>query len=154
MKGCKIIGVVVVCVLLAVAKDSARDAIAKLRRLQPIVNWNAKAATVVDVDCDGKPDTVVFGADGAKVYVGIVSARRASKPQVFSFPISSHTQDGFCAVPVRIESSPLECEASVGPLSGCKPIKKCRSFSVVDEDCDPFNFYWDSSRKSLAWWRN
>jgi hypothetical protein len=27
-------------------------------------------------------------------------------------------------------------------------------FTVIDNACDPFNFYWDSSCKSLAWWRN
>jgi hypothetical protein len=58
------------------------------------------------------------------------------------------------SAPTRIETRPLDCKSDQGTLPGCKPIESCRELTVIDNDCDPFNFYWDSSRKSLAWWRN
>jgi hypothetical protein len=66
-------------------------------------------------------------------------------------PFRSDTQDGFCAFPTRIEISPLQCAIDDGPLLGCKPIKGCQAFTVVDDECDSFNFYWDFSHKSLRW---
>jgi len=45
-----------------------------------------------------------------------------------------------------IKTSLLNC-------ADCKPTKGCHSFTVIDDECDSFNFYWDSSRRTLAWWR-
>jgi hypothetical protein len=144
-----------VLVVPASTQVSTNDAALRtLRHSHPTVGWNAKSAIMADVDCDGKPDTIVFGSDKDKVAIGVVSGASPGKPQVFFFPKSSNAQGGFCASPVRIETSQLECESPVGALPGCKPLKECRAFSVIDDECDPFNFYWDSSRKSLAWWRN
>jgi hypothetical protein len=139
----------------ATAQVSNTDvAVSELQKSHPAVKWNSKSATVADVTCDGKPDTVILGSEKNNVVVGVVSGAHANKIQVFSFPVSRSAQDAFCAVPTRIEVSPLDCESEGGALPGCKPIKACRAFSVIDGECDPFNFYWDSSRKALAWWRN
>ena len=129
-------------------------AVSELRKSHPSVNWNSKSATVADVTCDGKPDTVILGSEKNNVVVGVVSGANPTKIQVFSFPVSRSAQDAFCAVPTRIEVLPLDCESEGGALPGCKPVKACRAFTVIDGECDPFNFYWDSSRKSVAWWRN
>jgi hypothetical protein len=129
-------------------------AISELRKSHPAVNWDMTSAVVADVTWDGKLDTVILGSEKGNVVVGAVSGAHSNKTQVFSFPVEGGTQDGFCAFPTRIEMSPLDCESEKGPLPGCKPIKACRAFIVVDNECDPFNFYWDFSRKSLAWWRN
>jgi len=128
--------------------------VSELRKSHPTVKWNSKSATVADVTCDGKPDTVVLGSENNDVVIGIVSGVHSDKTQAFSFPVHGGTQNGFCAFPTRIEVSPRDCLSEGGPLPGCKPIKGCRAFTVIDNDCDPFNFYWDSSRKSFAWWRN
>ena len=151
----KIVAIAAVFVALANAQISKPDiAVIKLRKTNPAVEWNSKSAISGDVNCDGKLDTVVLGSEKNSVVVAVVSGAQSDNPQVFSFPISRDTQDGFCASPTRIELSPLDCSSDEGALPGCTPNKSCQSFTVIDTECDPFNFYWDSSRKSLAWWRN
>jgi len=125
-----------------------------LRKAHPDVKWNSNTAVVADVTCDGSTDTVILGSQKTKVWVAVVSGKQHRNDQIFSFPIGSDKQNGFCSVPTRIEIRPLDCKSDQGTLPGCKPIESCREFTVIDNDCDPFNFYWDSSRKSLAWWRN
>lgn len=56
-------------------------------------------------------------------------------------------------MPTRVEISPHDCDSGEGPLPDCKVSRSCKDFSVVDDDCDSFNFYWDSTHKKLAWWR-
>jgi len=130
------------------------DMVSKLQKSHPEVSWNSKSAILADVTCDGKFDAVVLGSQKDTVVIGVVSGAHPDKVQLLSFPIRRDTQDGFCAVPKRIEASPMDCETGEGPLPGCKPVKGCKEFSVMDDECDSFNFYWDSSRKSLAWWRH
>jgi len=126
----------------------------ELRKSHSAVKWNSKSAIVADVTCDGNLDTVILGSEKNNVIVGIVSGAHPNKTKVFSFPIRPSTQDVFCAFPTRIEIAPLDCKSETGALPGCKPVKACQAFSVSDNKCDPFNFYWDSSTKSLVWWRN
>jgi len=125
-----------------------------LQKSHPEVSWNTQSAVVADVTCDGTPDTVVLGSQKDKVVVGVISGAHPDKDQLLSFPIRRDTQDGFCAAPSRIKLSSLDCDFDEGPLPGCKPIKGCKAFTVVDDECDSFNFYWDSSRKAIAWWRH
>jgi hypothetical protein len=151
----KIVVIVAIFAAFANAEVSKIDvAVSRLRKTNPAVNWNGKSAISGDVNCDGKRDTVVLGSEKNSVIVGVVSGAESDKPQVFSFPISRDTQDGFCARPTRIELSPLDCSSDEGALRGCTPNKSCQSFTVIDSECDPFNFYWDSSRKTISWWRN
>ena len=141
--------------LVANAQPSRKDSVlTNLRKAYPAVAWNEKSVTLADVNCDGKPETILLGSEKSEVVIAIVSPKSQKKPQLFSFPISSATQNGFCRMPVRIVVSPLECESDSGPLPGCKPTRSCKEFTVADDECDGFNFYWDSSRKSLAWWRH
>jgi hypothetical protein len=146
---------VIVAVTSALSQVSGNEgAISRLRKSYPSVDWNTRSTAVADVTCDGKPDTIVWGSDKKKVVIAVVSGARPNKAQVFSFPIGGNTQDAFCEIPTRIETSPLDCFSDKGALPGCESFEGCRAFSVMDNKCDPFNFYWDSSRKSLAWWRN
>jgi hypothetical protein len=130
------------------------DMVSKLQKSHPEVSWNSKSAILADVTCDGKFDAVVLGSQKHTVVIGVVSGAHPDKVQLFSFPIRRDTQDGFCAVPKRIEASPLDCETNEGSLPGCKHVKGCRGFTVMDEECDSFNFYWNSFSKSIAWWRH
>ena len=125
-----------------------------LRRSHPSVKWNIKSARLADVTCDGDPDVMLLGSDENKVVVAVTSGRRQEKSQMLSFPIGRDIQDGFCAQPTRLGIVPLDCETDEGPLSGCKPSKGCRAFTISDEECDAFNFYWDSSRNAIRWWRH
>ena len=124
-----------------------------LRHSHPTITWDTKSAKVADVNCDGKLDTIVLGSEKNNVVVAVLSGAPSVAPSLFTFPVNQHTQDSFCSVPKRIEISPLDCASDEGTLPGCKQYKGCRAFSVVDDDCDSFHFYWDSSRKTLAWWR-
>src|SRR5215475_12764403 len=93
-------------------------AVNELRRLHPSANWSSTSATVADVTCDGRLDTIVLGSEKNTVVIGIVMGSHSQKTQVFSFPLKSGTQNGFCAPPNRIEVSPLECQSQQGPLEG------------------------------------
>jgi len=135
------------------------SAIAVLHTAKPAVGWDAKTAVSADVTCDGKPDTVVIGYEKKKevAWLGVVPGsdkNRASRPITMSFLVGKHTQDSFCSLPVQIKTGPIECDDNeLGALPGCKRVKGCSDFSIVDTDCDSFYFYWDSSHKKLAWWR-
>jgi hypothetical protein len=142
------------CAFISAQVSRTDVAVNSLRKSHPGVKWNTESATVADINCDGKPDSVILGSEKNNVVIGVVSGARPNRTQVFSFPLKEGTQDGFCAFPTRIETSALDCKSEGGALPGCKPIKACRAFAVIDDQCDPFNFYWDSSRHALAWWRN
>jgi hypothetical protein len=139
--------------LCAAGQNPNGSALHFLTHDHPSVRWDEKSARVADVTCDGTPDTVVFGSESAKVWVGVVSPKHERNPQLLSFPLATHSQDSFCAVPVRIELEPFDCDADGEKLPGCKPVKSCRTFSVADDECDSFHFYWDSARRTIRWWR-
>lgn len=134
------------------AQGSERtDALAALKTDGVI--WNIAKAREADVTCDGKPDTIMFGTGKNAIWVGVAPGD-GSKAQVMKFSASDDRQDGFASPPVRIDIYPIDCETEAGRLDGCRSIKNCKSFSVDDEATDPFNFYWDSRRKIIRWWRN
>ncbi len=137
-------------------QSSPRSAVDALKAARPNVAWDSKSSVVADVTCDGRADAALVGYEGNMVWLGVVpgaSERNTSVPLTIGFPVGRHSQDSFCAVPVRIEVSPLECRNEDGALPGCKPVKGCSAFSMVDDACDSFHFYWDSSRNTLTWWR-
>ena len=120
---------------------------------KPGVTWQAGKAKRADVTCDGKADTVVFGTARKSVWVGIVPGG-GGKPQIMDFGLRSQAQDGFCAEPERITTSPISCSAEeMGKFPGCKVVKGCQAFSIEDDACDSFHFYWDASKKTVRWWR-
>jgi hypothetical protein len=131
-------------------------ALIMLRASNPNVQWDAKSAATADITCDGIADVFVVGYDNTSVWLALVPGLKdgnLAKPIVAQFPIDAGVQNGFCAKPVRIEVEPLDCEGESAPLPGCKPTKGASSFSLVDDACDSFHFYWDSERKELLWWR-
>ena len=150
--------VVLVAISLAIetaAQVSKSDvAVNHLAKVHPEVQWDHKSAVIADVNCDRQKESIVLGKEANEVVIAVVSGERQDKPELRYFPIHSGTQDGFCTMPVRIEVYRLECDSDEGSLPGCKPVKGCQAFTVRDDECDGFNFYWDSSRKSLVWWRH
>ena len=119
----------------------------------PGVTWQTAKAKTADVTCDGKADTVLFGTAKEEIWVGIISGK-GGKPQTMRFGIGAGHQDGFCAVPKYIVTEPISCsDPEMGKFPGCRPVKGCRQFSVVDEECDSFHFYWDANKKMIRWWR-
>jgi hypothetical protein len=130
-----------------------------LRALQlaaPDVSWNEALSATADVICDGKNQTIVVGQGNDAAWVGVVptSGGKTRKPMIMSWPIRHGTQAALCAMPIRIDLEPLNCETENGALPGCKEVKHCQSFSLADDECDPINVYWDSARHLLTWWRN
>ena len=154
MKFSALVVVVLILEFVASAQTSgAGAALTVLPKLDTTVNWNIGSAKTADVDCDGKPDTVILGSEKNTVVVGVVWGTLEKKPQIFKFPVGTATQDGFCSNPTTIKVSSLDCKSNDGPLPGCKVTPECKAFWIPDNDCDSFNFYWDSSRGTLAWWR-
>ena len=129
-----------------------------LSAAKPMVNWDAKSAVNADVTCDGKVDTAVVGYEKDEaIWLGVVSGavgNKPTKPVTMRFLVGKETQDSFCSSPVEIEVQPIGCEDDdIGALPGCKEVKGCSEFSMIDSSCDSFHFYWDSSKKKLVWWR-
>lgn len=155
MKPLVLLVVVLILELISFAQTSGSHAAATaLRKLDATVNWNVSSAKTADVDCDGKPDTVILGSKKDTVVVGVTWGTAAKRPQLFMFPVGRPSQDGFCSNATTISVSPLDCQTNDGrPLEGCKVAAGCKAFSIPDDGCDPFNFYWDSSRGTVAWWR-
>jgi hypothetical protein len=122
-----------------------------------MVQWDAKSPVVADITCDGITDVVAVGYDAKSVWVGLVPGLKSGKidrPITLQFLVGAGAQSSICGKPVRIEVSALDCEGNAGPLPGCKAVKGASEFGIYDDECDHFEFYWDSARKALRWWRN
>ena len=155
MRTCSIVVFTFCAAVVAVAQlSNPQLAVKTLAKLHPEVQWDSRSATSADVNCDLKNETIVLGKRRGEVFVALVSGKHHDKTRLLSFPIGAAAQDSFCAPPVRIEVLPLDCEPDIGHLPGCTPVRGCKSFRVVDDECDSFNFYWDSARKTLGWWRH
>lgn len=141
--------------LVAAAQGSgSQRAVNALRKVNPSVDWNASSAKTADFDCDGKADTVMIGFEKGRAVVGVVWGSPKKYPQILTFPVGTPTQDGFSSQPKTINVSRLDCKTEDGRLlPGCKTAPECKAFSIPDDEADPFNFYWDSSHGTLAWWR-
>jgi hypothetical protein len=145
---------------LATAQDlkATDSAVSVLHSAQPNVNWDHKSAVTADLTCDGKDDVAIVGYENSEaVWLGVVSGNSNAKdvkPVTMKFWVGKHSQDSFCSTPVKLETHPLDCEGDEGEkLPGCKVVKGCFDLSMNDGNCDAFNFYWDSKKKRLAWWR-
>jgi len=152
MKGFAAACLVILSITLS-AQTTAKTAVYLLQQSNPEINWDIDSSKRGDFDCDGRKDTVVLGAQHDRVAVGVVWGAQGKRPTVSVFPLHSPTQDGFCSVPKRVELTAHDCGSGEGTLPGCKVSQSCKDFRVVDNDCDAFNFYWDSEHKSLEWWR-
>ena len=148
--------------LLSVVHAQTNPVLGVLQADKPKVLWQAKSITRADVSCDGQPDILVLGrekgagSDKGKVWLGVVEGRAGNQfgpISSFEFAVKPDAQDAFCQLPVRIEVVPLICDNEDGALPGCKPSKTCKSFALLDDACDSFNFYWDSEQKKLVYWR-
>lgn len=137
------------------AADASSDeaAISSLRKAKPVVRWVEKSVIATDITCDGKPDRIAVGYGKDKsVWVGFVP--NGAPPITMHFSVGRHRQDSLCSIPVRLETSLLVCsDEEVGDLPECKEVNGCNAFSVIDDSCDSFHFYWSVSLKELVWWR-
>ena len=134
------------------------SALKLLQTTSPGIDWDNKTQNLADVTCDKLMDTILVGyAKNDEVWVGIVPGSNDSenvKPMIFKFRVGKQSQDSFCGIPVRVETSPITCsDEEIGTFPGCRPIKGCKDFSLIDDMCDSFHFYWDATNKKLVWWR-
>jgi len=132
------------------------SSIVALEQVVPGAAWRTGLQASADVTCDGHPDFVSVARAGNSVWFGIVPGQTdpgISKPITVQFSIGPAAQDSFCAMPVRIETSPIECDADGAPLPGCKVVKGCSALSVVDDECDSFHAYWNANSATVSWWR-
>jgi hypothetical protein len=134
-------------------ETATASAVSALREAQPSVRWVEKSMIAADITCDGKPDRVAIGYGKDKsVWVGLIP--RGGNPITMRFSVGKESQDSLCSIPVRLETSELTCsDEEMGDFPGCKEVKGCSAFSVVDDSCDSFHFYWNATDKKLVWWR-
>ena len=90
---------------------------------------------VMDVDGDGRPDTiaVVQGKRGATVTVRFADPRH--KMQRFSFPADPSREDAICSLPDRLQA-------------------EGKGFALVDGRCDSIHFFWNEKTHRLDWRRS
>jgi len=123
-----------------------------------IPKWNTKLSVKADLSCRGVGDTVVVGTSKDFVWIGIVYGQKDGdapiKPYINFFPVTAGEQGALCAMPVRIQTSDHDCNNESGELPDCQPVKGCKDFSVIDDTCDPLNFYWNTKYRAMSWWRN
>ena len=138
----------------AVAGETGNvSAVSALRKAHPSVRWDKKSVVNADITCSGKSDQIVVGyGRDESVWIGLM--KNDGHSVAVQFPIGGNSQNSICSTPVRIEILPLVCsDKDVGDLPGCKEVKGCYGFSIVDDGCDSLHFYWNFSAKELVWWR-
>ncbi len=146
--------VTVLGLLAACGKSDEKQAQDMLRGAAPQASWDDALTLKADVTCDGQPDVIVIGRQPDAVWLGMVEkSKPTSTPLVVRFAIGPKDPASFCSKPKKIEETAISCENEGGKLPGCVPVQGCKAFTVVEDTCDPFHFYWDSERKSLTWWR-
>jgi hypothetical protein len=140
--------------LTACGKSDEKQAKDILRGAAPQATWEDSLTLKADVTCDGQEDVVVVGRGADAVWLGVVEkSKPTAAPLAVRFAIGAKDQGAFCGKPKKIEKTEISCTNEGGKLPGCVPVKGCSAFTVVEDSCDPFHFYWDSERQSLTWWR-
>jgi hypothetical protein len=88
----------------------------------------------LDLDGDGRPDTVVLSQGNNAITVTIHFGDPRRKPEQFHFRVDSFREDAVCRLPVVLRVEP-------------------HGFQVVDGACDSLHFYWDAKKQRVEWWR-
>ena len=101
----------------------------------------SQSTITLDLNGDGKPDTVRLSQTSSSVTVRITYGGAARSPQEFHFSVDSGAEDGLCRLPAHLAAESTNRS------------KTHEGFALVDEACDSFHFYWDASAKRVYWWR-
>ncbi|HYG99209.1 MAG TPA: hypothetical protein VD837_08755 [Terriglobales bacterium] len=143
----------------------------RLKAQHPAVEWNLASAVTVDIDCDGKPDSFLWGVDKHVTREFVISDKpvrqirqeivlgleRGGSPrtQTENIPFRKDTgYYGFCSLPKTIEVKPLSCDWEQGLLPGCSANNRCEALWIRDDECGEFFVFWDASRRRMIWVRH
>lgn len=98
------------------------------------------AATVLastlalDLDGDGKLDTVSLSQTKTFVTVRVRFGDSSKKPETFFFPVDAGNEDAVCRIPVVLR-------------------KTKAGFDLVDEACDSIHFFYNRKTERMNYWR-
>ena len=129
----------------------------QVEKEQPAVQWDAKSVKFGNFEGDGQSGIALLGVKQHSLYLVVAHASMGGSfaTQYLNFAISANEQAAICALPARIEAYPLQCTSDGGnTLPGCIMSSGASVLSIVDDQCDPINVYWNHNDKHLAWWRN
>lgn len=117
---------------------------------------SGSTALRLDLDGDGRPDSIrlLLHKTGVTVVVRYADRRRAA--QRFDFVADSGREDAVCSPVARlqVESQNYDPAAALGePLPGFVRSKTAKSFRLVDGLCDSIHFFWNHKTQRLDWWR-
>lgn len=130
----------------------------KLKQLKPEAVWDTRSAVSMDIDCDGQPDLAILGRAPDRLFVAFFHGpvKAGMRPEILYFA-PGHDQENVCSLNARVEPASLDydpVEQEAGELPGFRRSAQCKAFTLADQECDSFNFYWNHDSGRLNWWRH
>ncbi|RJX30994.1 MAG: hypothetical protein C4516_09690 [Oxalobacter sp.] len=137
------------------AWSNEKDALKDLNHAAPHVQWEAKGAIEIDIDCDNHKDYVMLKQADGKVSVGMVLGR-PNNPKVYVTDIAlGNGKNELCIGTASILAESLDYNPKYVTGKAVEGFKRsrCRAFRVASAKCEPFHFYWNTQQNRPAWWR-
>lgn len=127
---------------------------AELIARQPI-QWDIPRALLVDVTCDGNPDTLVIGYQGPNQFWLHLQpggdGGEWGESIHFALTPAPATGAALCQAPIQIQPATQPCRP--GQAAGCHALPGCPGFTLSDGLCGQLHFYWDPQQQGLDYWR-
>ncbi len=140
------------------AAEDVTEALAKIHRSLPDIQWNSETVHAADFDGDGVTDIAVVGVDEKHAVVAI-ALRRSDGYDVSHIRFSTRgsiEQFASCGVPVELTSRSRH-KSLVEDLGwfpdGYETCLECMEIVVANSGCDPIVLYWNHSKETIGWWR-
>ena len=123
---------------------------------KPLAYELSKSRSVsADLNRDGSTDQAELGVGTESV--GLRITLDGKLLPVIEIPVDGSKQFGICSgASAKIGISP-QSEAPLNALgetpTGYEICPSCVEIDISDGECDSLHFYWDTTTKTIAWWR-
>jgi hypothetical protein len=127
-----------------------------LAGLMIVASSAGPARLLLDLEGDGKADTVLLYQNRTSATVVVRFADPSEKPQHFTFGVDPSRENALCRMPARLQAESLDYDstgATGEQIPGFVRSKDGKGFALVDGACDSIHFFWNHRTKRLQWWR-